>query len=255
MSRPAVWTRPRATQTMFGLSLITGCWRSGQAFHSAIWHDAANRPRDLPNRRRGPDRTSSSTPTHRPCAQAVCLQRTRPGCTTAAPAVTRARDNAPARRRAQASFAPSCPGRRRHCSQGVGPGSRHIGVTRRAPGRPWRRLARACATPFNRMTHTVESRTTVRRIEAESTFRQATGELSIIHLPVVGTHDVPRHIACLDLGTRGHIGAPPPESDAGKESGLGAAGLPFPLTRNDARVATVPRNRRRVARCEKWIAN
>ena len=103
---------------------------------------------------------------------------------------------------------------------------RHISVTRRASRRPWRRLARACAAPVNSSTHTVESRAAVRRIETEPTFRQATGERSIMHQAVVVTYDLPRHIANLDLGARGRFGARPPKGDPRKGSGLGTTGLP-----------------------------
>ena len=182
----------------------------------------------LLGRRPDPDRTSSSTPIHRPCARAGYRQRTRPGCTTGIPAVTRARDSAPASRRVPACSVPSCPGWCRHSSRGAGPAST-----------PQRRHTPRSETPteavgtcprhtLNSISHALEPRATLRRIETESTFRQATGEPPIVDEAIVGTRDMPGHIACLHLGALGRIGARSPKGDAGKGSGLGTTGLPAP---------------------------
>jgi hypothetical protein len=83
---------------------------------------------------------------------------------------------------------------------------------------------------MNSISHAVESRATLRRIEAETTLRQATGELPIIDESIVGTRDMPGHIARLDLSALGRIGAGSPKGDTGKGSRLGTNGLSTPGT-------------------------
>ena len=117
------WTPSSESPGTSGLSIITGCWRSRRASHSAIWHDVSNHPLGPLGRRRVPDRTSNSIPSHCPRAQAGYRQRTRPGCTRGTRAVTRARDSAPASRRVPACSVPNCPGWCRHSSRGVAPAS------------------------------------------------------------------------------------------------------------------------------------
>jgi hypothetical protein len=105
---------------------------------------------------------------------------------------------------------------------------RHKGLTRRAPRRPRRRLACARVAPGNGLPHALQSRATLRRIEAEPTLRQATREQPINDEAIVGTRDMPGDIARLDLRTLSRIGARSPKGDAGKGTRLGANGLPRP---------------------------
>jgi hypothetical protein len=90
-------------------------------------------------------------------------------------------------------------------------------------------LACARVTPTNSISHALQPCATLRRIEAETTLRQATGELPIIDEAIVGTRDMPGHIAGLDLSALGRSGARSPKADAGKEVGLGTNGLAAPM--------------------------
>jgi hypothetical protein len=105
---------------------------------------------------------------------------------------------------------------------------RHKGITGPTPRRPRRRLARARIAPVNSISHALQPRATLRGIEAETALRQATGELPIIDEAIVGTRDVPGHIARLNLRAVGRIGARSPKGDTGKGSRLGTNGLPWP---------------------------